>query len=507
MGSNLSIMALESFQPEVATNKRVDQLSLVKNEVDANLKLNLIKYGEGEANGVVSVPTEDDWYIKKIVVAYMNFNQGVTELEANNNLSTLTGARDDNWVILSLYDYRPLTAKKEQNISLNQSNKTLNAFSNKSDLFYYAVEFGMITENGQWGETWWSRGKIDYRDCVHSAIFQEEAMNCKRSENNGVVKYVPQVKQTNEILTLPDNEQIITWEDEWKDVILANYEAVQDESELMQNYLNNGLDVLDQNEKNLDGIVKSLAHYSVADPKLVWLSQGITFWKIKIDEMKKFYEKTNVTEVETLKKEIEVLKMQNMALQQENETLVVEVAGSRQEKDALAMENVELKRQNSEQEAENTALKQEKMDLEEKVSELESEKKVLEVAKSELEQVNYDLNLRNSDLQTKGEQLESENKNLREELERNENEQKKNSHDNYSIVGVVGDTGLGVMEDKKEGEGMNDGGDSRAEEQGVEIPILGEEELKISGGWWFLISVIGLIGMVIVIVKRRFSKE
>lgn len=334
LGGNIPIRALDELSAAANIDKPADQLSLVKNDINAYLKLDSIRYKEGDARGTVTAPKEGDWYIKKILVAYMNFGQGVTEEQADQNLASFIAAGDD-WVVLSRYEPFPAAARQQQNISLNQNSKVSNAYVNKSDIFYYAVEFGKITDNGTWGETWWSRGKIDYRECVHSGVFLEDTMICQRYKDGNTVRYVPKMTSSGELVMQPENESVVTWKEEWKDVIQTSYEAVQIELEQMHNYLNNGLNILDKDYKVLDGIEKSLKNYAISDPKLSWMPNNVTSRKGMITEMRKFYEKTDSTSVEIMQEEIESLKTEVVSLKQEKASLETEKDELVQEKTVL----------------------------------------------------------------------------------------------------------------------------------------------------------------------------
>lgn len=536
-----------------------NQLSLTKNNPDASLKINLIRYEQGEASGVVSVPEGRDWYIKKAVVAYMNYDQGVTEAEADENLATLDDSKNDDWLIVGLYNNYSVT-KKTQNITLNQSTKDRSATANKSDVLYYAVEFGVPTESGTWNDnTWWERGKIDYRTCVHSSVFGS-GMNCRLLEDEQGARYVPQIFGSSKFVFPPDGEEVLTWEDEWRNVILLNYEAVQNETELMGKYLNSGLAILDQNELTLDGVLKGVSKYPQGDSKLLWLPQGVEFWKGKIAELRKFYEKTDTSDTSSieilqnenttlkaekaelqkenestkmenleLRREIEEVRAENTSLKQEGETMRMENADLQQEKETLNSEVAALKQDNERLKSENVVIRQEKDDSERENSELraENERLMAELAqmknvnteiareKSEVEAENVKLKEEMMGLIKKNSELEKEKDGLVKEnaemdklsaelteqlasvqgvqttIVRNEC---KGNDDNVSEVGLENnEEGIGGLQDFDKREDVN-------------VPLLGEE-VKTNGIWWWLIPVVGLVGVTILLIKRKLSRE
>ncbi len=532
LGVNWSAGALEGVQQELMTIAReaADGLSLETNAADAYLKMNLIKYGAGSANGVVSAPDDGDYYIKKIVVAYMNFSQGVSEEEADENLANLIGSGDPDWNVVSLYENYLSAAKKTQNISLNRAQTGRDIFANKSDILYYAVEFGEIADGG-WANTWWSRGKIDYRSCVHSSVFDMNTMSCTRVEDGGVVKYLPQVNGSNKLVEIPENEEVISWEEEWRDVILADYEGVQNEIEQMWGYLNDGPWILDQNDLVLDGILKSVTHYDAADSKLLWIAQGADFWKGRITELRKFFEKTDTTDTSKL----EVLEKENESLKQINEELETEKAGLKQENEGLKSEKTELEAKNETLRYEKETLEKEVLRLQKKnetlkalggdsgkessdqensaeMSEIKSLKQEIEKMAKEMTEMQQNI----GQMETEKAELGAKNSELQQTIEELQNRQESvgdwtcENVSSVTEVKIVNNNEEKAPDDLMKNDTEKVGNVENMENMdntGVDVPNLGEKEVRTSGVWWWLIPVVGLAGMVVLLAKRKFSRE
>lgn len=531
VGGNLSVGALSGISQEILVTARevTEEFSVKTNALNPYLRINTIEPKTGSVNGTVSVPEGSDWYIKKIVVAYMNFRQGVSEEEADQNLATLTGYKNSNWNIVSLYENNPLGAKKSQDIMLNQAQPQKKIFINEPDMMYYAVELGTVAD-GKWTETWWSRGKIDYRPCVHSAVFDKETMSCARVEDGEMVKYLPRVNSGGALIELPEDEEVMTWEEEWRDVILADYEAIQNEMEVMWGYLNDGLMVLDEDDVVLDGILKSVAHYDKADSKLLWVSQGTEFLKGRIAEMRKFYEKDTVVDTSRL----EILEKENAALREANTVLEGEKAALEQEKSALAATNEGLKREKGELEqeilrlqAENEALKAEKDNTKDEddngqeddvaMSEIKSLKQEIERMTEEMAEMSRDANqlaaekaeisVKNTELRQELDKIEAE----KQELEQRMAEMAENTQNTQEIIGDQKCEVINIVtevkeDDNKEGN-LGDELIQGGEEEEVKVPDLGGEEVKTKGAWWWLIPVVGLMGVIILFTKRKFFRR
>lgn len=487
-----------------------DWLSLTKNEPNEYLTIDLIDYKNGEVRSTVSAPEDEDIYIKTATIAYMNFNQGVTETEADEALGTLTGEKDEIWKIVSFYKFSPTMMMKTRNLILNQSTKVMNAYTNKSDVLYYAVELGR-PEGDDWAETWWIRGKVDYRSCIHSKVFDEDTMSCKREENDGEVKYIPQVNQSKELIYPPENESVLTWREEWKSVIQANCEAVQNEVELMMKYFYDGLMVLDQDEEILDGITKSLVNFSSTEDKILWLAQSVANWKMRITELREFLNRANASDSSDTDRLV-ILEKENEALKAENERLAGEMAEMQKRNDQI-MEKKGL-------------IESENRELKEQIAKLMAEKEENDIDVDDVNGGNgaNDANSGALDDTETG----KENTVITDDIggvENAEDDEKSAVMDSAEdkkesgvVVGIAenrtGDMALELAgskendvisnpEAKGEVEGRTAEEKKTNDEDDIEVPLLGEEEVKTHGFWWWLIPLVGLTGAVILAVKRK----
>lgn len=533
-GCLVPVMALNDNEPKGGN----DQLVLTKNVNNPYIQVDSIGYKNGRVLGTVTAPAEGDWYIKTIAIAYMNFNQGVTEAEADEALSDFTGLKDEKWMVLNLSEYHALANVKTKNIDLNSISGVKNILANKSDLLYYAVEFGRPSEGQQWGETWWYRGKLDYRACVHSAVFDEDTMSCKRVEDDDNVKYVPQVNATKELVYPPENEKVLSWETEWQNVIIANYEVVQDEIEVMTNYFNNGLMVLDENEKVLDGVDKSLKKITSLRPNLIGLAQSVALRKVRIAELREFFTKSggDVAEIERLTQENERIKAENAELGQKNEQIRTENTELGQKNADLERKYGELVQKNQSLEEEKANLRQESEILGQKVEDLRTEKEELianltkiqaerdeaERAKQEVENENLKLKEEMEKMAAKNEAIEAERavmetqykteiEQLKFELEQSKTQgvtvvEKPVEKEKVTVVEKPIEREIVTVIEKPVEKEKVMVTEKLEEAQNVDVPLLGDEELRTSGVWWWLIPVVGLVGALILVLKRKFAR-
>ena len=169
--------------------------------------------------------------LKRLVVAYYDYEQGVTEAEADAGLATL-GEDAAEWAVV-MYD-------KEYWLGMDGHNPVeLSGFEvmvegeftdNKRDLLYYAAEFGEpeLLEDGttEWKNTVWLRGKYDYRSCIHGPDFKPELPNyvglptCfSREGEDG--KYMITATEGGEVVA-----GILTWEEEWRQIQLERLQGV-----------------------------------------------------------------------------------------------------------------------------------------------------------------------------------------------------------------------------------------------------------------------------------------
>lgn len=163
--------------------------------------------------------------LKRLVVAYYDYERGVTEAEADAGLATL-GEDAAEWAVV-FYDEEYRFGEFDHPL-LNLSGFEVwiegEFTENKRDLLYYAAEFGEpeLQEDGStaWQNTVWLRGKYDYRSCIHGPDFKPVLPNyigiptCSaRDVEDG--KYIVTATWGGEVA-----EGILTWEEEWRQIQL-----------------------------------------------------------------------------------------------------------------------------------------------------------------------------------------------------------------------------------------------------------------------------------------------
>ena len=169
--------------------------------------------------------------LKRLVVAYYDYERGVTEAEADAGLATL-GEDAAGWAVV-FYDEEYRFGEFDHPL-LNLSGFEVwiegEFTENKRDLLYYAAEFGEpeLQEDGStaWENTVWLRGKYDYRSCIHGPDFKPVLPNyigiptCSaRDVEDG--KYIVTATRGGEVA-----EGILTWEEEWRQIQLERLQEI-----------------------------------------------------------------------------------------------------------------------------------------------------------------------------------------------------------------------------------------------------------------------------------------
>ena len=170
--------------------------------------------------------------MRRLVLVYYDYENGVTEEVADQRLATLGEDDYTDWAVRLAY--------KEMNLADHPYLTNLTGFDvefevemleNRTDLIYYAVEYGVptLTEDGEteWTETEWLRGKLDYRQCVHSVDFD---LNLVGSAPTCMTKLVEPGKNAVWTIGVQDkNEQVITWDEEWREIQYKRLAAIVQE--------------------------------------------------------------------------------------------------------------------------------------------------------------------------------------------------------------------------------------------------------------------------------------
>lgn len=197
-------------------------------------------------------------YIKRMVLVYYDYENGVTETEADAELPNLGKEAYDNWAV-KIDDMDEMRAGKPTTTVLN-SNSYARAIDNKTDLIYYAVEYGTkeTMPNGatKWSDTAWIRGKLDYRRCVHSAgVDLTKGPICTGKKDPNSDKIALFVKDK------PVDQNVISWPEEWREIQaerLDRLEKAIEELEELDEEGNLTFELLEEASESLDQLFDSL---------------------------------------------------------------------------------------------------------------------------------------------------------------------------------------------------------------------------------------------------------
>lgn len=275
----------------------------------------------------IQIYEQGDWVIKRIIVAYRDYESGVTEDEADQQLGKLGVEDDVIWKTVWDYDangasdlYRYIIPK--------ENNKPVSLNENLTDVVYYAIEYGHKT-GAEWQDNWWTRGKISYRDCTHSSIFDPETMICTEGDKGS---YKVRMADYTEV-EMP-TEEIITWDEEWNMVLHKRYEEVRDRLMELRDYLYNTAGILDGSDQTLDSLEITL-------PK----TEGMEDYDEIMSEIARLQELSR-----TLREYYANLgnlgdKIELESLKQERDELKLEKEALEDARDQIEQENAELRRQ------------------------------------------------------------------------------------------------------------------------------------------------------------------
>lgn len=455
-----------------------------------------------------------DWWVRRVILVYRDYEYAVTEEKADAALATL-GEGDDSWAI-KLLDRNDSTYEMQHpNISLTLLKGEITG--NLTNELYYAVQYGhkVKRDDGEidWEDVAWSRGKVNYRSCAHSSIFDKETMACERVVNadNTISYKIVMANNSPMVTTPPENEEIMDWYQEWGLVLNEDCTTVMRAVAALKKTLQDGEKILDQNDELLEKVRRNVG---VVNPALN-LGRRVNSAQESINELRKFYEITDTSTLEQriIKLESEITEKDSKIsiLENKNQEIKSKADGLEVENNRLKTENDALKAENEALEAELSALKVRNQDLlkeidEQKVENLAllTEKQVMETEKSNIMAINDDLSKQNENLKRENEQLKSSSTTITETETRV-----------IYVPQEITEVEIGKAEENKEdssqvnGESVEQaGGQELASDRQteVELPKLGTvEEQKVTGAWWLVIPVVGFLGMLIWWMKRAFS--
>lgn len=205
---------------------------IVKNYYDPMLQIVMVRPTDGSLDFAMN-STGTDLYLHRVVLAYYNYEDGVTEAEADAQITELGADGKLSWGTV-VYDFA-MNGFPQQSVyggsavMLDENGMTMGSLSlaevNKSDVLYYAAEFGEKAGSGlstTWSNTSWVRGKIDYRDCIHGSNYVNYG-ECKIVHQDGdeVSKYWTYGRQP------AADVHIMTWDEEWQAIQKARLDEIE----------------------------------------------------------------------------------------------------------------------------------------------------------------------------------------------------------------------------------------------------------------------------------------
>lgn len=354
-GENLSM-----FYDDAGT----DRASLTENVPDSIFRFLSVNYRQNQMG--IQIREKDDWLIRRVVVAYWDYENGVVEAEADANLSTLGVGDNAFWKTLWDYDAKGVSSTY-QYVTPKDNGVKVYLKDNLTDIVYYAVEYGHKNgESGEWQDTWWERGKINYRNCVHSSVFDAETMVCMR-ESDG--SYTVRLKDGTEVET--PAEKTISWDEEWNAVQRQRHEDTMNQLTELRYNLYNIVKILDGADQTLAGLDITLPKAEGMEDRDEMIAENARLKDLS-RTIREYYTGINNT---TLREELEYLRqektdwlLEKVAIEEEKERIEQENADLRQE--IAVLKQVETGENGNESENEGGDEEKIKTETEEKVEEL-----------------------------------------------------------------------------------------------------------------------------------------
>lgn len=155
---------------------------------------------------------------QKVLIVARDYEAGVSEAEADEKSHFLGVDGDTTWY-KSLVNNRVVAST---NYVPNIKDYKLE--DNLTDILYFAIQFGEIVTDTNGKKTlkdaYWVRGKIDYRKCIHSALFDAETMTCSTMvEYPTKTATLVTIDSKGDYVIFPEDEKVITWDEEWGGVL------------------------------------------------------------------------------------------------------------------------------------------------------------------------------------------------------------------------------------------------------------------------------------------------
>lgn len=419
----------------VATASSVSAGELAQNAVEDMIELDagvvsnwMMSYSIDPAYETVKVvtgtPDGGNWYTRRVVMVYRNYEAGITEEEADEKLASLGVDDSSDWAI-KMVD-RENTG--QQLVSWNLKAENDGVTRNKTDMIYYALMVAHRVENSEgevsWEDEHWIRGKIDYRNCVHSKVYNLKTSLCRREVNTatGRMIYRPVARPGYNQAAQPEDEVIMSWEEEWRKIQEERVAAVRDNLEMLKKSFSQGKEILQQAGESLENLDVTLGKTENVDD----LKYEVKNLKKLLEEVKALMDATDTSKLEAeldeLRGEIAKLQVENTAILGEKGELLEKITQQadqikalKSEKEVILKENAELMTKSGELETIIEELRSKKETLEaeleaikESEQQLEQNIVALENEKAALNQEILDLQIANEDLKKELEQAKAE---------------------------------------------------------------------------------------------------
>ncbi len=209
---------------------------VVKNYYDPMFYISMVRPTDGSLDFAMN-SAGTGLYLHRVVLAYYNYEDGVTEREADARIAELGAEGKLSWGTV-VYDFA-MNGFPQNSVygggamELDENGMAMGSLSlaevNKSDVLYYAAEFGEKTGSGlatTWSNSTWARGKIDYRDCIHGSNYVNYG-ECKVVHQDGeaTAKYWTYGRQP------AADVHIMTWDEEWQGIQKGRLDEVEKQIE------------------------------------------------------------------------------------------------------------------------------------------------------------------------------------------------------------------------------------------------------------------------------------
>lgn len=492
---------------------------------------------------------------QRAVIAYRDFESGITEEEADKAAATL-GLVEDSALITLVDSEKPALGNTVKPL------KGKRIDDNLTDIIYFAVQFGHETADKTLEDSYWVRGKLDYRNCIHATVFEPEDMICMRNTDTdtGAIKYLPAM-QDGSWVTVPENDAVKTWDVEWKEEVRRRLKVIDEQLRHIKTEVPDLGSMTFLMGKQIDKLQESTAKMeNMADEnqEMLRLEKVLQEVRTMLGWMIGEYQQEVMNDLQgalgsaqvdlnAAQQQIKVLKAQLLQAEQdaaaaggEYTELQNELKQGREkleqaqsdlaqmvehmqdlqaklqetevklrlavdENDAVKGELGQIQHELEKVMAEKMGLMQEIADLAAKNADLARELQGMNQAdktdNTGLEAENAALKLENEVLKTQNAQLTSENEALKMEIQRLQREL-----EDASTV-KIGEVKVGEAPLNSE-EAQNNISSTGVEliSEDVEVPNLGETEVKVNL-WWILAGVVALLGATGLWCKRHLNKR